>query len=170
MNDDKLHTVLHALLSKLLENQLAIMVALSRREPADSDAAESLDCCIHQHPIDAPRGCRGAARRMKTLASSTSTTEEDRNLETAANEKLKLLGSECRIVSVFTRSTGTGTMHGVAFRGAPIIIEQPRPFSVDELAKAAQLHGSAIAGKSKAQWMGEAGHLPVTVWPGPRDG
>ena len=33
------------------------------------------------------------------------------------------------------------TMHGVAFRGAPIIIEQPRPFSVDELAKAAQLHG-----------------------------
>ena len=81
---------------------------------------------------------------MKTLASSTSVyTEEDRNLETAANEKLKMLGSECRIASLFTRNTGTGTMHGVVFRGAPILIEQQQPFTVDELVKAAQLHSQA---------------------------
>jgi hypothetical protein len=42
MTDDKLH----AAISQLLHNQLAIMVALSKREPADSDAAESLDDCI----------------------------------------------------------------------------------------------------------------------------
>ena len=29
---------------------------------------------------------------------------------------------------------------------------------------AAQLHSHAIADKKKAQWTGEAGHLPVTVW------
>jgi hypothetical protein len=42
MTDDKLHGAI----SQLLHNQLAIMVALSKREPADSDAAESLDWCI----------------------------------------------------------------------------------------------------------------------------
>ena len=46
MTDGKLNTVLHALLSKMLENQLAIMVALSKEEPANSDATESFDCCI----------------------------------------------------------------------------------------------------------------------------
>ena len=43
-----------------------------------------------------------------------------------------------------------------------------QPFTVDELVKAAQLHSQAIADKSKAQRTGEAGRLPVTVWPGPR--
>jgi hypothetical protein len=107
---------------------------------------------------------------VKTLASSTSAcTEEDRQLEAAANDKLKRLASQCRIASVFTRNTGTGTVHGVAFRGAPVLIEQAQPFTLDELVRAAQQHSKAIADKSKAQWTGEAGHLPVTVWPGPRD-
>jgi hypothetical protein len=107
---------------------------------------------------------------VKTIASSTSIcTEDDCQLESAANDKLAALGSACRIGSVFTRNTDTSTIHGVSFRGAPIVMEQSQPFSVDELVKAAQVHSQAIADKSKAQWTGEAGHLPVTVWPGPRD-
>jgi hypothetical protein len=50
-----------------------------------------------------------------------------------------------------------------------ILIEQSQPFIVDELVKAAQLRSQAITDKSKAHWTGEAGHLPVTLWPGPRD-
>jgi hypothetical protein len=50
-----------------------------------------------------------------------------------------------------------------------LTIEQSQPFTVDELVKAAQQHSKAIADKSGAKWSGEAGHLPVTVWPGPRD-
>ena len=48
-----------------------------------------------------------------------------------------------------------------------ILIEQSQPFIVDELVKAAQLRSQAITDKSKAHWTGEAGHLPVTLWPGP---
>jgi len=50
-----------------------------------------------------------------------------------------------------------------------ILIEQSQPFIVDELVKAAQLRSQAITDKSKAHWTGEAGHLPVTLWPGPRE-
>ena len=107
---------------------------------------------------------------MKQLASSTSTcTDADRQLETAANERLKALGSQCRVASVFTRQTDTATVHGVAFRGASIVIEQSHAFTVEELVKAAEQHSRAVIDRSKAQWTGEAGHLPITTWPSPTE-